>query len=143
MAEIVFQFPIKASARQVFQAISTPVGLDAWWTRRATGVPALDAVYELWFGSEYDWRAVVTRCEPDEEFEWEITVAAEDWPGTRVGFTLTQQAGVTTVLFRHAGWLAANAHFQVAAYCWAMYLRLLKRYIERGEVVAYDERDDA
>jgi uncharacterized protein YndB with AHSA1/START domain len=60
MADIIHHFPIKATPRKVFQAISTPAGLDAWWTKRSAGKPVEGAEYELWFGPEYDWRAVVS-----------------------------------------------------------------------------------
>ena len=30
-----------------------------------------------------------------------------------------------------------------STFCWAMYLRLLKRFVEAGEVVPYAERLDA
>jgi uncharacterized protein YndB with AHSA1/START domain len=143
MADIAFQFPINAPVAPVFQAIATPLGLDAWWTLRSMGVPAEGAVYELWFGPEYDWRARVTRAVPDQEFELEITVAQQDWLGTRVSFRLAEQAGLTIVHFRHSNWPEANAHFQISCYCWAMYLRLLRRFVEHGEVVAYAERDAA
>ena len=136
MADIVHQFPIKASAQQVFQAVSTPTGLDAWWTLRAAGEPEAGATYELWFGADYDWRAVLSRCVPNSEFELEMTAAQEDWLRTRVGFTLAEANGVTIVRFSHSGWPAPNEHFHISSYCWATYLRLLKRYVERGEVVA-------
>lgn len=46
------------------------------------------------------------------------------------------------VLFYHTGWKEANAHYRISAFCWAMYLRLLKRYVESGERVRYEERLD-
>jgi len=60
MADIVHYFPIKASAAQVFQAISTPRGLSTWWTKSSAGEPVEGAEYELGFGPEYEWRAVVS-----------------------------------------------------------------------------------
>jgi len=33
--------------------------------------------------------------------------------------------------------------FGTSCYCWAMYLRLLARHVERGEVVPYEARLDA
>ncbi|MCH8956850.1 SRPBCC domain-containing protein, partial [candidate division KSB1 bacterium] len=36
----------------------------------------------------------------------------------------------------------ANEHYRVSCYCWAMYLRLLKRYVEHGETVPYEDRLD-
>lgn len=41
MADIFHQFPIKASGQQVFQAVATPTGLDAWWTPRSSGQPTV------------------------------------------------------------------------------------------------------
>lgn len=143
MADIVHEFLVKASAERVFEAASTPAGLDAWWTKRSSGRPVLGAEYELWFGPEYDWRAAVSRCVPSTEFELRMTHAHEDWLGTLVGFALKEKNGGTHARFHHLGWPDENEHYRVSCYCWAMYLRLLKRYAEHGEVVAYEERLDA
>jgi len=143
MADIFHQFPIKASKQQVFQAVATPTGLESWWTLRSSGETAAGATWQLWFGPEYDWRATVTRCEPDSEFELELTDAMEDWVKTRVGFVLSEKEGVTTVQFHHVGWAEQSTHYCISSFCWAMYLRLLKRYVERGEVTPYEARDEA
>lgn len=142
MADIVHHFPIKASADQVFQAISTPTGLDTWWTNRASGEPKEGAKYELSFGPDGDWRAIVSRCVPQSEFELELIEADSDWLGTRLQFLLEEKDGATHVRFRHTGWPEANEHYEVSCYCWAMYLRLLRRYVETGEVVPYEKRLD-
>ncbi len=51
-----------------------------------------------------------------------------------------QRGEVTQVRFEHTGWPVANDHYRISNYCWAMYLRLLKRYVEAGEVVPYEKR---
>ena len=142
MADILHDFPIRASPARVFEVMVTPQGLDQWWTLRATGRPESDSEYQLWFGPEYDWRARVTRLVTSEEFEWEMTRATDDWLGTRVGFRLTQEVGQTLVSFRHTGWAGPTPHFRTSSCCWAMYLRILRRYIEHNETVAYDKRLD-
>jgi len=143
MADIVQDFTIKAPRHKVFQAISTPAGLDAWWTKNSSGTPAKGEEFELGFGPGYDWHAIVNRCIPDAEFELEITDAHEDWEDTLVGFLLEETGGITKVHFHHTGWPESNEHYRVSCYCWPMYLRLLKRYVEHGEVVPYDDRLDA
>ena len=143
MPDIVHQFPIKAPVERVFAAVSTPPGLDAWWTLRCAGTPELNATYELYFGPEYDWRAVVSRFVNDSEFELHIVDASPDWVGTRVGFWLSEKDGVTTVRFLHTGWAEKSEHFCISSFCWASYLRLLRRYVEYGEIVAYSQRDEA
>ncbi|HEX4936533.1 MAG TPA: SRPBCC domain-containing protein [Gemmatimonadaceae bacterium] len=140
MPTILHDLPIRAPAARVFDAIAHP---DSWWTLRSAGVPALGARYALSFGPEYEWGAVVSACEPGALFEWEMVEAMADWVGTRVRFALHEVDGVTTLRFAHAGWGEASEHFRVSAYCWAMYLRLLRRFVESGEVVPYDRRLDA
>jgi len=140
MPDIVQELTVKAPRHKVFQAISTPTGLDAWWTLTCAGTPAEGEVYELGFGPGYDWRAVVNLCIPDAEFELEITDADKDWEDTLVRFALEEKDGVTTVHFHHTAWPESNQHYQISCYCWSMYLRLLKRYVERGEIVPYDDR---
>ena len=143
MADIQHDFLIKAPLERVYQAISTPQGLDAWWTQRSAGDPKEGADFHLWFGPAHDWRATVTRCVPPHEFELRITAADADWLGTRVGFHLDGQGGQTQVRFHHAGWPSANEHCRISSYCWAMYLRVLRRFLEHGEVVPYEARLEA
>lgn len=140
MPDIVLDFPISAPAKEVFRGISTPAGLDKWWTKESSGEPRKGAEYRLWFGPEYDWRAVVSRCDPHKEFELKLIQADRDWLDTRVGFALEQKDGTTIVRFHHLGWPEANEHFRISCYCWAMYLRHLKRFVESGIVVEYEDR---
>ena len=142
MADIYHDFPINAPLQRVYEAVSTPQGLDAWWTQRCTGQPVEGAEYELGFGPGYDWRARVTRLMPATEFELELTRADPDWLGTRVGFHLGGREGVTDVRFYHTGWPTPNEHWRISCYCWAMYLRILRRHLEHGESVPYEKRLD-
>ena len=143
MADIHQHFPIKANAGRVFEALSTPAGLNSWWTESCSGEPEPGAEYNFGFGPGYDWRAKVSKCVPDTEFEFELIKADSDWQGTRLGFLLDERGGVTQVQFHHTGWPESNEHYRVSCYCWSMYLRLLKRYVEFGEVVPYETRLDA
>jgi len=142
MPDIYSDFPINVPAADVFSAVSTPAGLDQWWTKRSKGTPTPGAEYELWFGPEYDWRARVTACSAPQRFELEITRAGADWLGTRVGFEITEQGDTSQVRFRHVGWPQSNEHYRVSCYCWPMYLRILRRHLERGETVPYEKRLD-
>lgn len=143
MPDILHDFPVNAPAARVFEAMSTPAGLDEWWTLRSSGLPAVGAEYELDFGPGYAWRARVTRHEPGKAFELQMTSADADWTGTRVGFSLEEREGTTRVRFHHAGWREANEHHRVSCFCWAMYLRVLRRHLQHGERVPYDRRFDA
>jgi uncharacterized protein YndB with AHSA1/START domain len=143
MPSILHDFPIFAPAEKVFAVLATPAGLDQWWTLRSSGKTELDAEYFLFFGPEYDWRGVVSKCVLNKEFEWTMTRCDNDWMGSRVGFTLEEKGNRTNVRFYHSVWKDENEHFRISSFCWAMYLRIAKRYAEFGETVAYDKRLDA
>lgn len=138
--DILLDLPIAVPPSQVFPHVSTPVGLNAWWTDQCTGTPLLGSTYALSFPGGYDWRARVTQLEPDRSFELELVEAMPDWLGTRVGFLLTPTSEGTDLRFHHTGWTGATDHFRTTAYCWALYLRLLTRHATIGEVVPYADR---
>ena len=140
MADIYHQFLINSQIEAVFQAISEPKGLDVWWTKQSAGKPGLGATFELYFSPKHDWRARVTVFKPSLDFQLEMELADPDWMGSRIGFNLSAENGKTSVRFRHTGWPGIDDHYRISCYCWAMYLRLLKRYVEFGEVVPYEER---
>jgi hypothetical protein len=79
---------------------------------------------------------------PGVEFELEMTRADPDWTGSRVGVRLESRDGVTRVQFRHTGWPEVNAHYRTSCHCWALYLRVLRRFLENGESVPYADRLD-
>jgi uncharacterized protein YndB with AHSA1/START domain len=142
MPDILHDFPINVPPARVYQAISTPADLDQWWTEQSSGEPRAGAEYRLYFGPEYDWRAVVRRSDPSRAFEFGMTSADEEWTGTRIGFELEGTDEVTQVRFYHRGWPGETEHYRVSCYCWAMYLRGMRRYLELGEIVPYERRLD-
>ncbi len=143
MADIIHEFWVKARPENVFEMFSAPAGLDKWWTKTSSGEARNGGTYHLFFGPQYDWEAKVTRCEPPSSFELQVTKAHPDWDGTLVGCKLTpQENGTTRVLFHHTGWPEANEHWRVSSFCWAMYLRILRRNLEYGETVPYEKRLD-
>jgi uncharacterized protein YndB with AHSA1/START domain len=142
MPDLFHELPIRAPIARVFHAISAPEGLDTWWTMTSDGQPSLGAIYDLDFGPGYQWQGRVTACRPDSAFELELITSDPDWNGTRVGFHLELRRDRTWVKFHHTGWPRQNQHFRVSNTCWASYLRVLRRYLEYGEQVLYENRLD-
>ena len=140
MADILHHISINGTVHEVFEAVSTPQGLDCWWTLTCEASPAAGARYKLDFGPGYEWFAIASKYEPDSEFELKLIDADADWLETRVGFRLTANGDNTSVEFYHLGWPEVNEHYRTSCFCWAMYLRLLKRYVEFGEFVPYQDR---
>ena len=143
MPNIVQDLPIKVPPARVFAAISTPSGLNTWWTKTCAGTPAVGSTYDLGFGQQFQWQAKVTQCKSPVQFALEVTRADADWTGTVLTFALSQMPGGTQLRFSHHGWPALNDHYRVSCHCWALYLRLLRRNLEFGETVPYEARLDA
>jgi len=143
MVDINHKFPIAGSLSEVFEAISTPAGLDSWWTLESEGEPYGECEYRFFFSEENDWRAEVTHVETDRSIEWVFTEAMPNWTGTRLRIDLEDKEGLTWVTFLHSGWETDGEHYRISCFCWAMYLRLLKKYVETGTTIPYAERLDA
>lgn len=140
MADIYQDLIIQAPIDRVYSCLSTPRGLDRWWTKQSSGNARLGEEFTLGFGPGYDWRARVTKCISDRELEFTMITDDPDWTGTQVGFKLVSTPAGVELHFHHTGWPSVNAHFRISTYCWAMYLRILKRYLEKGEEVPYEDR---
>jgi uncharacterized protein YndB with AHSA1/START domain len=140
MPDILQDLPIDSPPTLVYAGISEPALLDRWWTKQARGRAVMGAIYELDFGPGFQWRAEVTRAEPGVAFELRMLESDRDWIGTRVGFELSPTPSGTQLRFSHRDWPAANEHFRTSCHCWALYLRVLRRFLEQGEVVPYERR---
>ncbi len=140
MPQILQDLPIKAPVERVFAAISTPAGLDQWWTRSSAGMSEHGALLALCFGTSFNWHARVTAYQRNVTFELQMVEADADWTGTRVRFELGERDSRTWLRFSHVGWPHDNEHYRISSHCWAMYLRVLRRFLEHGETVSYDDR---
>ena len=140
MTDINHKFAIKAPIERVFWGFTSPQGLNIWWPKNSSGAPILDTEYVLDFGPGYIWKAKVTRIVENEEFELTMTFADKDWLDTKVGCRLEHAEGWRQIHFYHAEWPENNNHYYTSNYCWAMYLRVLKRNLEFGEEVPYEKR---
>ena len=141
MADILQNFPMRVPPNRAFDGVSQPALLDQWWTFRSNGQPAIGATCnELDFGPNYRWRAVVIQSRLGEEFELRMTDADRDWLDTVVRFEFSPTEAGTHVRFAHSGWPEANDHYRTSCHCWALYLRILRRYLEFGETVPYNAR---
>lgn len=140
MFDIVHDLTIRAPTATVFDCVSTPNGLDAWWTLTCAGELALGRVFTLGFGDDCVWTAVVDDLAPGERFALRMTDAADDWIDTRVQFEIEKADGGALLRFAHAGWTNQSAHFRRTSYCWAVYLRLMRIYCETGSKTPYSER---
>ena len=140
MHAILHNVYIRATSNRVFEAMTTPAEINQWWTLESGGKPVLHSKYRFYFSPANDWKAEVTQVTDLTSIEWKMTIADSDWTGTSFGFTLVTQPDMVRVEFYHKDWKTTNEHYRMTSYCWAMYLNLLKRYLEKEEIVPYNER---
>ncbi|MGX7666601.1 SRPBCC family protein [Flavobacterium pedocola] len=142
MNTIYHDFTISTPKERVFEAVSTPEGLNNWWTLRCSGKPALNEEYNLYFAEEYNWFATVSKFIENEEIEFSVKHAKKEWLPTSFGFKLTEVSPNTTyVQFYHSDWEEISQEFRIASYCWANLLRQMKQYLEKGIITPFEERN--
>ena len=140
MGDILHQFHVNATTKQVFDAFTLPGGLNQWWPMESDGKPVLNEEYRFFFGPEYDWRAKVINVVDQSELTWQVTLAMPDWMPTQFGFRLTREKDGCKVFFFHRNWESASEHFASTNFCWGRLLNCLKDYVENGTVVPFEQR---
>ncbi|WP_313805735.1 SRPBCC domain-containing protein [Flavobacterium sp.] len=141
MFTIYHDFIINTSKEKVFEAVSTPEGLNNWWTLNSKGNPALGETFNLYFGEEYDWYTEITKFSKDKEIEFKTTIAMQEWLPTSFGFKLTEvKPSETYVRFYHKDWTEISQEYRQASFCWADLLRQMKQYLEKGIITPFEQR---
>ncbi len=140
MPDIHLDLWIAASAKKIYSHLSTPEGLSSWWPENARWLDDNKSEIEFDFGPGYIWTARVLNNIHNKNIVFKMTQSDEDWNGTLVGFELENEDSDVRVRFSHTGWPELNDHYRRSAFCWAMYLRVLKRHLEYGENVPYSQR---
>lgn len=139
MHQILHDIRITGTSSEIYEAISTAEGLQAWWPLRATGTAEMGAEYNFYFAEQYDWYAEVIACSFGQSISWKFTKADPDWIDTVLELTI--KSGTETILtLSHSNWHQANDHFRRTSYCWATYLKLLKDYVEQGILIPHADR---
>lgn len=141
MATIYHDFWISASAEKIFDTVSTPYGLNNWWTQKCSGKCEIGAVYNLYFTEEYNWLAEITLLIHNEAIEFKMKKATSDWLPTSFGFILKEERpNFTKVSFYHKDWEDHSQEYRIANFCWGSLLKQLKQYLEKGIITPFEER---
>ena len=138
---ILHDVEIDATCDRVFEAISEPSELEKWWPLRCSGSAALGEVYNLCLSDQYDWLGKVSHFNPGKEFRIRMTKTEVHWRGTSFGFEILELPnGKVLLQFSHDGWTETNVSYRMTSYCWALLLKGLKDYIEKGVVLPFEDR---
>ncbi len=131
MFDILHDLEINAKPNKIFRMVSTPEGLNAWWTKKSKGMAAFNQEYQFYFSEAFDWKAKVIDIQIDKRITYQMTSADEDWTDTIVSFEIIPlESGNNILRFEHRNWKEANNHFRKSSLCWAEYLMLMKKILE-------------
>ncbi|WP_411766566.1 SRPBCC family protein [Winogradskyella sp. A3E31] len=137
---IFHDFVVKDSLPNVYNAISQPDHLVNWWPLRCTGKLKVGETYNFNFTDEYNWFATVKSCELNDHIHFKMTKSDPDWDPTSFGFDLEEKDNGVLVKFWHKDWPECNAHYKHSSFCWALLLKGLKDYLEKGLIIPFEER---
>ena len=132
---------IKASSKEVFEAVALPEHLNNWWTLKSSGIPELNTEYNLNFTDDYNWYCKISEVKINNFIHFSMTKSDNDWNPTTFGFELEEHDNGTLVKFSHENWQLANHHFKHSSFCWAILLNGLKNYLEKGIIIPFEERN--
>jgi uncharacterized protein YndB with AHSA1/START domain len=137
MVDIIHRVGIKAPANKVYAAVATVEGVAGWWIKDATGVSDVGGTMTFRFQSptgeeigKFDME--VLELIPDKRVRWRVKAGPEEWVGTDIEFSLSQQGDFTVVLFGHRNWREA---VEFTAHCsmkWATFMLSLRELVETG-----------
>lgn len=137
---IYHDFIVKSNTAKVYNAITKPEHLVNWWPLKCDGEPKNGAIYNFNFTDAYDWYAEVLSCKPSDHIHFKMKKADDDWMPTSFGYDLELKDENVLVKFWHKDWPECNNHFKHSSFCWALLLKGLKDYIEKGTIIPFEER---
>jgi uncharacterized protein YndB with AHSA1/START domain len=132
---ILHEVGIKASQKDVYQALTDTKKLAEWWTTdtRGSGSKVGD-VLEFWFG-DFCHEFEVIELQPGKLVRWKANrkKSIEEWAGTEVTFSLSADEKQCCVHFSHSGWKRDNGIFPHCSTKWAVFMLSLKDLLEKGK----------
>lgn len=137
MVNIVHRIGIKAPASKVYEAVATAQGVAGWWSRDTTGPATLGGKVNARFlhpdGTEIgSMDFEIAGLKPDQEARWRFTDGPPEWIGTEATFQLTEDNGMTILVFGHRNWKEPVEFMAHCSMKWAVFLLSLRELVETG-----------
>ncbi len=140
---------IAASPEAVYRALTTPQGLQGWWTETCDVASKVGGHCTFRFGP-HQKTMQVERLDPEREVHWLCVKAhievpgirPDEWVGTRIGFHLSAHPPSGTLLdFEHIGLAPGMDCYALCVDGWRQYLASLQRYAETGQGAPFTPTD--
>lgn len=132
MPDILHRVGIKASPKDVYDALATREGLAAWWTNDTQGNTDVGGVIQFRFpAGGFDMK--VLELKPSARVLWQVVEGPAEWIGTKISWDLKQDDDYTIVMFKHQGWKEPVEFMHHCSTKWAIFLMSMKSLLETGK----------
>ena len=133
-AQIWHEVRMKATPAAVYEAITSPRRLAAWWIPDTRGESTVGGELQFWFAPTMSMTMRVVELEPDRLVRWRsVGGPLPDWADTEVEFKIIPQGERIALQLRHHGWREIAEGFPYYSFSWAVYLASLKDLVQTGE----------
>src|SRR6187402_1592716 len=133
MADINHQITINASAKKIYELISTKTGIQKWLTKedgwKIKGKETLGDMLLFYFGENHH-EMKISKLEPNREVKWNCTAGHPEWIGTSLSFIIESNGDKNILHFAHKGWANSTDFFEQCNQVWAGCVQDIKNVVE-------------
>lgn len=132
MSEINHDLTINAQSETIYHALTTPEGLQAWFTAHVKGSGKVGTNWDLDFTNQpfFSWQILTAE---KSHIAWKCLQGPGNASGTEVEFTLAPDANKTILTISHRGWTAGDPKFTKCVDIWRTLMNCLQHYCETGK----------
>jgi uncharacterized protein YndB with AHSA1/START domain len=134
MSEILHEIKIGGTSEQVFQALTTVIGIKSWQTPDVEGSGLAGSEWRFNFSQRPEFRWEIQASEPGKHVSWKCVKGPGNAVGTTVDFDISSADGGRVLLSCiHTGWPGTHGNYRKCNTTWGVLLHHLKQYVETGQ----------
>jgi uncharacterized protein YndB with AHSA1/START domain len=135
VATILLRVPIEADENAIYETVTKPDGVAAWWSNRTEGPLGAGSVMKVTFpDTPMTFDLEVEEEQPPRRVAWKVLAGPPEWVGTTISFDIESDAERNkSLLFKQDGWASTEESFPFITYAWAQILPRLKERAETGK----------
>ncbi len=133
MATIYHKVGIKASAEDIYQALTSDKGLSNWWTHETSGAGAVRSIIDFKFNDTIVQFRVKELIQNKKVVWKHFGETPPEWMNTEISFGFEVTDEQILVHMKHANWQEQTSFFAHCNLKWAVFMLSLKDYLETGK----------
>lgn len=134
MKTIIHTVDIKANPSEIFDALSTELGLAGWWTTKVNADIRKGGIIDFTFGQTFNPNMEVTTLEKPRLVIWKCIDGHEPWTDNIFRFEISEndRGSVLSFTQEYARELGDEVYGRYN-FNWGYYLESLRKWVETGK----------